>query len=65
MVSPQRSASYVKGDIIGIDCGAIVDGYYGDHAVTFAIGAVTEENQKLLHVTRPGARCRYCPSTSR
>jgi len=29
-----------EGDIIGVDCGAIVDGYYGDHAKTFAVGTI-------------------------
>ena len=48
---PSKKRQLCEGDIIGIDCGAIVDGYYGDHAVTFAIGAITEETQKLLHVT--------------
>jgi methionyl aminopeptidase len=41
-----------EGDIIGVDCGAIVDGYYGDHAKTFAVGRISEEHQKLLDVTR-------------
>ncbi|NQV30473.1 MAG: type I methionyl aminopeptidase, partial [Candidatus Marinimicrobia bacterium] len=41
-----------EGDIIGVDCGAIVDGYYGDHAKTFAVGAISEETQNLLDVTR-------------
>ncbi len=41
-----------EGDIIGVDCGAIVDGYYGDHAKTFAVGTISEEHQKLLDVTR-------------
>ena len=48
---PSKKRQLCEGDIIGIDCGAIVDGYYGDHAMTFAIGAITEETQKLLHVT--------------
>ena len=41
-----------EGDIIGVDCGAIVDGYYGDHAKTFAVGRISKEHQKLLDVTR-------------
>jgi len=41
-----------EGDIIGVDCGAIVDGYYGDHAKTFAVGQISEEIQKLLDVTK-------------
>jgi methionyl aminopeptidase len=41
-----------EGDIVSIDCGAILDGYYGDHAFTFAVGEVDDETQKLLDVTR-------------
>jgi len=40
-----------EGDIIGVDCGAIVDGYYGDHALTFPVGKIAEEHQKLLKIT--------------
>jgi len=49
---PSKKRRLVEGDIIGIDCGAIVDGYYGDHAITFAVGAVTEEVQRLIDTTR-------------
>lgn len=41
-----------EGDIIGIDCGAIVDGYYGDAARTFPVGKIDPESQRLLEVTR-------------
>lgn len=41
-----------EGDIIGVDCGVIYNGYYGDAARTFAIGRVPEESQRLLQVTR-------------
>ena len=40
------------GDIIGLDLGAIVDGYYGDAAITVPVGAVTPEVARLLDVTR-------------
>lgn len=40
------------GDIVSIDCGALLDGYYGDHAYTFAIGEIPEETKKLLKVTQ-------------
>lgn len=40
-----------EGDILSVDCGAIVDGYYGDSAVTFAVGTVSKETQRLLDVT--------------
>jgi methionyl aminopeptidase len=40
------------GDVVSVDCGAIVDGYYGDHAYTFEIGNVKPEVRKLLQVTK-------------
>ena len=42
----------VEGDIISIDCGALKNGFYGDHAYTFAVGEIAPETQKLLDVTR-------------
>ena len=42
----------VEGDIISIDCGALKNGFYGDHAYTFAVGEISTETQKLLDVTR-------------
>jgi methionyl aminopeptidase len=41
-----------EGDILGIDCGAIVEGYYGDAARTVAVGRIDTERSKLLQVTR-------------
>ena len=40
------------GDIVSVDCGAIFEGYYGDHAYTFEIGNVKPEVKKLLQVTK-------------
>ncbi len=40
-----------EGDIIGLDLGVVVDGYYGDSAITVAVGAVPEQVQRLLRVT--------------
>lgn len=40
-----------SGDIISIDCGAVIDGYFGDAAITLPIGEVSEDLQKLLRVT--------------
>jgi methionyl aminopeptidase len=40
-----------EGDIIGLDLGAIVDGFYGDSAVTVMIGEVGEKAAKLVQVT--------------
>ena len=41
-----------EGDIISIDCGAIKNEFYGDHAYTFAVGEITSEVQKLLRITK-------------
>lgn len=41
-----------EGDIIGIDLGAIVDGYHGDSAVTLPVGKISREAQRLIDVTR-------------
>jgi methionyl aminopeptidase len=46
------SRRLADGDIISIDFGAIVDGYYGDSAYTFAVGAVSDEAAHLLDTTR-------------
>jgi len=40
------------GDIVSVDCGAIFEGYYGDHAYTFAVGNVAPDVLKLLDVTK-------------
>ncbi len=40
-----------EGDIIGIDLGVIVDGYYGDSAMTVAVGKVSERAGELVRVT--------------
>lgn len=39
------------GDIISIDCGAIVDGWHGDAAITVAMGSVSDEVSELMRVT--------------
>src|SRR6188768_168382 len=57
----------VNGDIVSIDMGAVLDGYYGDCAVTVPLGPIAPETAELLRVTeeslfrgidavRPGAR---------
>lgn len=40
-----------EGDIIGLDLGVIVDGYYGDSALTAPVGKISESARKLLRVT--------------
>lgn len=41
-----------EGDIVSIDCGAIVDGYHGDAAFTAPVGGVSREAQALIDTTR-------------
>lgn len=41
-----------EGDVISVDCGALKNGFYGDHAYSFEIGEVAPEVKKLLQVTK-------------
>ncbi|XLS28361.1 type I methionyl aminopeptidase [Flavobacteriaceae bacterium M23B6Z8] len=41
-----------EGDIVSIDCGALMNDFYGDHAYTFEIGEVASETKQLLQVTK-------------
>jgi len=45
-------APLVEGDILGVDCGVLYKGYYGDAARTFAVGRVSPEAGRLIEVTR-------------
>jgi len=47
--SPKRVLS--KGDIVSIDTGVQLDGYYGDSAVTVGVGELTDETKRLVTVT--------------
>ena len=40
-----------EGQIVGIDCGAELNGYYGDHAKTFSVGKINDEKKKLMKIT--------------
>ncbi len=43
---------FKDGDIVSVDCGVLMNGYYGDAAYTFALGDVKEEVMELLRVTK-------------
>ena len=46
---------YIKeGDIVSIDCGTILNGFFGDSAYTFPVGEVDEDKLKLMDATREG-----------
>lgn len=55
MPSPKRILQ--TGDIVGLDYGAVYKGYYGDSAVTVAVGAVSENAERLMRVTRESLYC--------
>jgi methionyl aminopeptidase len=48
---PSKGTVLKQGDIIGIDVGTIVDGFYGDAAITVPVGTITPEAERLLKVT--------------
>jgi methionyl aminopeptidase len=48
---PSKKARLKSGDIVGIDVGVLLDGYYGDTARTYKIGRVDEKTEILLRVT--------------
>ena len=43
---------FEEGDIISIDCGALKNGFYGDHAYTFQVGNIKSDIKKLLEITK-------------
>ncbi len=60
---PSKKRKLSEGDIVGIDFGVSVDGWFGDSARTFAVGQVSQEAQKLMEATEKGlhlgiAECR-------
>ncbi|WP_372636047.1 type I methionyl aminopeptidase [Fodinibius sp.] len=48
---PSEKRKLNEGDIVSIDCGVEKDGYYGDHAYTFAVGECDAETIQLLRTT--------------
>jgi methionyl aminopeptidase len=48
---PSKGTVLKQGDIISIDVGTIVDGFYGDAAITVPVGTITPEAERLLRVT--------------
>jgi methionyl aminopeptidase len=49
---PSQKRVLKSGDIVSIDTGVQLNGYYGDSAITVAIGEISEETKRLLEVTR-------------
>jgi methionyl aminopeptidase len=49
---PSSSRKVREGDILSMDFGVVLDGYYGDAALTVPVGKIAPEREKLLRVTR-------------
>lgn len=49
---PSNKIVLQEGDIISIDCGAVLNGYHGDAARTFPVGKVSNKAQQLIDVTK-------------
>lgn len=48
---PSKTVVLKTGDIISVDVGAIVDGFYGDAAMTFPVGRISPEAERLTRIT--------------
>jgi methionyl aminopeptidase len=49
---PSQKRHLKSGDIVSIDTGVQMNGYYGDSAITVAVGEISEETKRLIDVTR-------------
>lgn len=49
---PSKKRVIKEGDIVSIDLGAVLDGYNGDNAATFAAGRISPEAERLINTTR-------------
>jgi len=49
---PYKDLEFKEGDLVGLDIGMEYKGLFTDHAITVPIGKITDENKKLLKVTK-------------
>ena len=49
---PKQDARLCSGDVLSVDCGVLLDGFYGDAAITVEIGETEEEARQLIDITR-------------
>ncbi len=54
---PSHGTVLHEGDIVSIDTGAAIDGWNGDNAATFAVGAVSETARRLMEATKASLMC--------
>ncbi len=53
---PSAEVILVDGDIISVDCGAIIEGYHGDAAYTMGVGEISKAARRLIEVTEASLR---------
>ena len=53
---PSRERVLKSGDIVSVDFGVVVDGYYGDSAITIPVGEIDKDAARLLKVTEESLR---------
>jgi methionyl aminopeptidase len=53
---PSRKRVLKEGDIVSVDCGVVVDGFYGDAAITVPVGKIDERSARLLKATEESLR---------
>ena len=56
---PSAAEELAAGDLVSIDCGAIVEGWHGDSAITFGVGALIPADETLSAATREFDGGRY------
>ena len=49
---PSTAEILAPGDLVSIDCGAVLDGWHGDAAITFGVGALSRADEELSQATR-------------
>lgn len=49
---PSENRILRNGDIVSVDCGVLMNGFYGDSAYTFGVGDISSEKRSLLNVTK-------------
>ena len=49
---PSADVKLADGDILSIDCGAIIEGWHADAAITVPVGEIADESKRLVEVTR-------------
>ena len=49
---PSRSVRLREGDVVSVDCGVVLDGFFGDAAISFGVGRVSEDARRLMDTTQ-------------